>query len=93
MNALEYNLKNKWTRLPYNTPAKLALHHAQAHALKPTIRSRGQQKMTWISMMKNDSKNTIWQKNRNEWRNFVKQNRNFVFIIHNVKNLWKIFLE
>ena len=28
------------TRLPYNTPAKLALHHA----LKPTIRPRGQQK-------------------------------------------------
>ena len=36
------------TRLPYNTPAKLALNHA----LKPTIRPRGQQKTTWISMMK-----------------------------------------
>ena len=30
------------TRLPYNTPAKLALNHA----LKPTIRPRGQQKTT-----------------------------------------------
>ena len=28
------------TRLPYNIPAKIALHHA----LKPTIRPRGQKK-------------------------------------------------
>ena len=64
-------------RLPYNTPAKLALNHA----LKPTIRPRGQQKTTWISMMKKrfQEYDLKWEedcdmaKNRNEWRKFVKQ--------------------
>ena len=36
------------TRLPYNIRAGLALHHT----LKPTIRLRGQQKITWILMTK-----------------------------------------
>ena len=30
-------------------------------------------------------------KNRNEWRKFVKQTLNLVFILHNVNNLRKMF--
>ena len=64
------------TRLTYNTPAKIALHHA----LKPTIRPRGQQKTPWISMMKKrfqEEYDLKWEEaydmaeNRIEWRKFV----------------------